>query len=131
EQTYAVIEMIGEWNDCLHNDIAIFKRNVLDILIENGIYKYILIGENVLNFHASDDCYYEEWAIELNEEDGWICLVNMLDHVWDEMQETGLDNFMYFGEDFNNVIWRPNKPQQLLWDIEQRIDDHNKERIYI
>ncbi|MFC2101272.1 hypothetical protein ACFLRZ_05525, partial [Bacteroidota bacterium] len=32
EQTYCIIELIGEWNDALHNDIMLFKRNVLEIL---------------------------------------------------------------------------------------------------
>src|SRR6185436_15460487 len=57
----AIIELIGEWNDCLHNDIMFLKREVIDSLTYNGINKFVLIGENVLNFHAGDDDYYEEW----------------------------------------------------------------------
>ena len=54
--------MFGEWNDTLHNDIMFFKRNVIDHLIGQGIRKFILLGENLLNFHGSrDDEYYEEW----------------------------------------------------------------------
>ena len=34
------------------------------------------IGENVLNFHHSDDAYYEEWFDEVMEDDGWIALLN-------------------------------------------------------
>jgi len=37
------------------------KRNVIDVLVGERINKFILIGENVLNFHGSDDSYYEEW----------------------------------------------------------------------
>ena len=37
------------------------KRNILETFMANGIQKFILLGENVLNFHGSDDCYYEEW----------------------------------------------------------------------
>ena len=58
---YAVIELIGEWNDCLNNDIMLLKTNLTDCLNYDGIDKFILIGENILNFHASDDCYYEDW----------------------------------------------------------------------
>ena len=43
-----------------------------------------MIGENVLNFHASDDCYYEEWFQEV--EDGWIAAVNFRDHVLKELE---------------------------------------------
>jgi len=55
EQHFAVIEFIGEWNDCLHNDIMLLKREIIDVMIGTGINKFILIGENVLNFHASDE----------------------------------------------------------------------------
>src|SRR5690606_21238460 len=74
EQQYAIIEFIGEWNDVLHNDIMFLKNEVLDLLMDEGINKFILIGENVLNFHASDDSYYEDWYNNLD--DGWIALVN-------------------------------------------------------
>ncbi len=57
----AIIEFIGEWNDTLYNDIMFLKRDVIDVFIGNGINKFILIGENVLNFHGGDDDYYEEW----------------------------------------------------------------------
>ena len=58
---FIVIEFIGEWNDAINNDVMHLKRNIIDHLTLQGINKYILIGENVLNFHGSDDCYYEEW----------------------------------------------------------------------
>ena len=67
---YCIIELFGEWNDCLYNDIMFLKRDIIEILMQEGINKFILIGENVLNFHYSDDCYYEEWFEDV--EDGWI-----------------------------------------------------------
>ena len=85
ELGYAIIELLGEWNDCLSNDIMYLKREVVDALSEQGIRKYILICENVLNFHGSDDCYYEEWYEDIADEGGWICFINTLDHVWEEM----------------------------------------------
>jgi len=30
---FAVLEMMGEWNDTLHNDIMHLKRNVIDLMI--------------------------------------------------------------------------------------------------
>ena len=68
----AIIEMIGEWNDCLHNDIMHLKREVIEDMQLEGIYRFILIGENVLNFHYSDDSYYDEWFDETADVDGWI-----------------------------------------------------------
>ena len=65
EAGYAVIELIGEWNDTLHNDIMHLKRNVIDLMIPLGLTKIILIGENVLNFHGGEDDYYQEWFEEV------------------------------------------------------------------
>ncbi len=76
---YAIIELIGEWNDAIENDIMTLKRDVIDSLITQGITKFILIGENVLNFHSSDDCYYEEWYDDIADLGGWILLLNMPD----------------------------------------------------
>lgn len=109
----AVIELIGEWNDALHNDIMILKREVIDILIENKITRFILIGENVLNFHASDDCYYEEWYEDISDEGGWIAAVNFREHVYAEMRTVHLEHYMYLGKKFSALNWRTVKPQYL------------------
>ena len=47
---YAVLEFIGEWNDCLFNDIMLLKRKVVDRLMEAGISKFVLIGENAVSY---------------------------------------------------------------------------------
>ncbi len=83
EEGFSILELIGEWNDCIDNDIMYLKREVVDTLIEAGISKFILICENVLNFHGSDDSYYEEWHQDICEESGWICVINALNHVID------------------------------------------------
>jgi hypothetical protein len=83
DEKYAIIELIGEWNDAINNDIMLLKRDIVDELNYNGINKYIVIGENVLNFHNSDDSYYEEW-FEDNGTDGWIAFVGFRDHVLKE-----------------------------------------------
>ncbi|HPS46600.1 MAG TPA: hypothetical protein PKZ21_05450, partial [Bacteroidales bacterium] len=54
--SYAIIELMGEWNDCIYNDIMFFKRNIIEPMMQEGINKFILVGENIFNFHASDDC---------------------------------------------------------------------------
>jgi hypothetical protein len=61
ELQFAIIEIIGEWNDAIENDIMELKREIIDLLEKEGIYKFILIAENVLNFHSSDKEYYQEW----------------------------------------------------------------------
>ncbi len=113
ENRFAVIELIGEWNDALSNDIMILKREVIDVFIENGINRFMLIGENVLNFHASDDCYYEEWYEDISEEGGWIAAVNFREHVYEEMHRVHLEHFIYMGEKFSEINWRIVKPQFL------------------
>lgn len=110
---FAVIEFIGEWNDAIGNDIMFLKRDVIDPMIRNGIYKFILIGENVLNFHASDDCYYEEWYEDISEEGGWIAAINLREHLFPEMKSANLQRYVYFGEKFNEINWRVVKPQFL------------------
>ena len=60
DEKYAVIELIGEWNDAIENDIMELKREVLEKFMYEGITKFILIAENVLNFHSSNSDYYEE-----------------------------------------------------------------------
>lgn len=119
EKEYAIIEFIGEWNDAINNDIMFLKRDVIEILIENGIRKFILIGENILNFHASDDCYYEEWFQEI--EDGWIVALNFRDHVFNEFSKNNIDYYLAFGGELDHMSWRTYLPAQLLEKIESII----------
>src|SRR5688572_31754544 len=55
EEGYAMIEFIGEWNDAIHNDIMHLKREVIDNMVNEGIRKFILIDDNVMNIHDSVD----------------------------------------------------------------------------
>ncbi len=112
DEGYAIIEMIGEWNDCINNDIMFLKRDIIDILLQEGINKFILIGENVLNFHASDDSYYEEWYDDLG--DGWIAFLNFREHVLNEFAANNLDFYILLGGKLNNVGWRTYNPTQLF-----------------
>lgn len=118
EEGYAIFEFIGEWNDCLHNDVSFLKRDIIDLMLPQGINKYILICENVLNFHGSDDCYYEEWYDDIKEDDGWIAFLNTLEHVEQEMKDTQIQHYVNFGGIFNNLNWRPQKPKLLFNAIE-------------
>ncbi len=108
---FCIIEFIGEWNDTLHNDIMQLKRNIIDPMVQEGIQKFILIGENVFNFHGSDDCYYEEWFEDV--EDGWIVAINFQDFVLDEMKKFNLDYYINFGGNLEEIHWRTLEPRRL------------------
>jgi hypothetical protein len=81
-------------------------------MIENGINKFILIGENVLNFHYSDDCYYEEWFDEV--EDGWIAMVNFHEHVIREFERINIDCYFVMGGELEEIEWRTYRPFQFF-----------------
>ena len=117
--SYTIIELIGEWNDAIYNDIMILKRELIDLMIGEGITKFILIGENVLNFHASDDSYYEEWFNDI--EDGWIVGLNFREHVIKEFADNHIDYYINFGEYLNYFPWRTLKPKQLFHHIEEHM----------
>lgn len=112
DEGYGIIELLGEWNDCINNDIMTLKRDIIERLMENGINKFILIGENILNFHSSDDCYYEEWFEEV-EEEGWIAFLNFRDHVLEEFRQQNIDYYMVSGGQLNSMPWRTYTPSQL------------------
>lgn len=116
EQGFVVIEMIGEWNDCLHNDIMFLKRDIIEPMIQEGINKFILVGENVLNFHPSDELYYEEWADDIG--DGWVALLNFRDFIQNEMSCAGIDQYFVLGGSLQDVRWRTSDPHQLFDKIE-------------
>jgi hypothetical protein len=109
---FCIIEFIGEWNDCLYNDIMTLKRNIIDHLTYEGIQKFILLVDNVLNFHHSDDSYYEEWFEDV--EDGWIALLNARKHVLEDIQYAGIDQYLLMGGELNETSWRTYAPEQLF-----------------
>lgn len=119
---YVIIELLGEWNDCLHNDIMFLKRDIADHFIEEGISKFILIGENVLNFHYSDDCYYEEWYEDLSEMDGWIAMVNFRPHVLREFSEVNADSYTAQGGILDDFEWRKLKPNKMFEAINKLVE---------
>ena len=121
EDGYAIMEFIGEWNDLLYNDIMLLKREIIEHLMQYNISKYILLGENVLNFHSSDDCYYEEWFEEVNDEDGWIAIVNLRDHVLEDFQSANIDSYFVLGGTLNDTRWRTHSPDQFFQQIQSQV----------
>ena len=57
EQHYAIIELLGEWNDAIENDIMTLRRDVTDHLYKQGIYKFILIAESE-RIHCGRTLFY-------------------------------------------------------------------------
>jgi hypothetical protein len=105
---FSVIEFIGEWNDAINNDIMHLKRNVIELLLHEGINKFILIGENIMNFHGSDDCYYEEWFEDV--EDGWIAAVCFPEFIQEEFRKYKIDNYINMGGTLQLERWRTLHP---------------------
>jgi len=118
EEKFAVIELIGEWNDAIENDIMTFKRDVIDVFESFGIYKFILIGENVLNFHSGDKDYYQEWFEETIDENGWIVLLNMPESSQQDFKKAKLNRYIEL-IDLDN--WRTYKPFHLFKKIDNEL----------
>ena len=122
ELNFAIIELIGEWNDAIENDIMQLKRDVIDQLLHEKIFKYILITENVLNFHSSDKDYYEEWFEQVTDEEGWIVALNMPEATQYDFKRKKIN---YFIELMQLENWRVYKPYHLF----RKIDDELSKRI--
>lgn len=122
---YAIIELIGEWNDLLHNDVMYLKRDVIEPMMAQGITKFILIGENVLNFHAGEEDYYAEWFDETADADGWIALLNFREHVRDDLRAANIDQYFLMGGKLDQMDWRTFEPEDLF----ERVDAQVQRRL--
>lgn len=109
----AIIELIGEWNDAIENDVMNLKRVIIDPLVDQGIRRFILIGENVFNFHGSDDEYYAEWFEDVDDDGGWIAALGFQEHVRREMAQYHIDSYINFGGRLDTLPWRTYSPLQL------------------
>ena len=118
EERYVVIELIGEWNDAIENDIMEMKREVMDVFLGERINKFILIAENVLNFHSGDKDYYEEWYDEVSDAYGWIVCLDMPAQTRAEFSRIKLNRYIELQEIDN---WRIYKPFHLFKKIDELI----------
>lgn len=117
-EKYAVIELIGEWNDAIENDIMTLKRDVIDVFERAGIFKFILIAENVLNFHSGDKDYYQEWHEEVTEEEGWIICLNMPEATQHDFKKAKIN---YYVELMQIDNWRTYRPFHLFKKIDEEL----------
>lgn len=122
EQGFVIIELLGEWNDAIENDIMTLRRDITDIMFTQGISKFIFIAENVLNFHSSDDSYYEEWYEELAEKGGWVAIINLPAQSQYDFKQARLTNYISL---FEFAEWRTLKPEMVF----QQMDDMIVKRI--
>jgi hypothetical protein len=111
EEGYLVLELIGEWNDALENDIMTLKRDVIEPFMSEGIRCFILIAENVLNFHSDISDYYEELAEELQDIGGWVICLNLPESSRLEFQQARLSRFLPLTD---LPDWRSYKPIHLF-----------------
>jgi len=118
EEKYAIIELIGEWNDAIENDIMELKREVLEKFMYEGIVKFILIAENVLNFHSGDSEYYEELFEEVTDENGWVVCLNMPTQTQYDFKNAHLNRYIELKELDN---WRTYKPFHLFKKIDSEL----------
>ena len=118
DQNYAIIELLGEWNDAIENDIMTLRRDVTDQLYDKGIFKFILIAENVLNFHSSDDSYYEEWREQIVDNNGWIVILDMPSQSQYDFRRTRLNNYI---ELIDFPQWRTLKPDLVFQQIDNMV----------
>jgi hypothetical protein len=66
----------------------------------------------VLNFHASDNDYYQEWFEDIGE--GWIAFLNFRNHVLEEMAHASIDYYVACGGSLNCISWRTLSPLKLF-----------------
>jgi hypothetical protein len=114
EMNYAIIELLGEWNDAVENDIMQLKRSVIDLMTTKHIYKFIIIAENVLNFHSSDTDYYEEWVEDIKDEGGWIVAINMPEQTQYDFKKSHIDHYITLIDSPNWRTYKPNDFFQLI-----------------
>ena len=91
-------------------------RELIEPLLAENIQHFLVIGENVLNFHGSDDSYYEEWYEQLEE--GWIAPINFREFIWEEWRRYRLDYYLHYGGDLEIENWRTLHPLALF----QKVD---------
>lgn len=115
DENFAILELIGEWNDAIENDIQTLKRNIIDLLIAKRIYKFILIGENVLTFHSDGDDYYQEWWEDVSEHGGWIVGINFSVQTEADFKRARIHHYFTFTLNDN---WRTLKPEHFFQQVD-------------
>ena len=85
----------------------------------NRLTHFIFIAENVLNFHSSDDSYYEEWREQLEDDNGWVVILNMPEQSKYDFKRARLTHYVELVE---MEQWRTLKPELIYQTIQQFIN---------
>jgi len=115
---YVIIELIGEWNDAVENDIMQLKRSIIDEITPKGINKFILITENVLNFHSSDTDYYEEWYEDIKDDGGWVVAINMPEQTQYDFKKSHIDRYIQL---LDVPEWRTYQPHLFFQVVDNKM----------
>ena len=118
DEKYAIVEFIGEWNDAVENDIMTLKREVLEKIMRHLILRFILIGENVLNFHSGGNDYYEELYEDVSENRGWVVALNLPEQTQYDFKKEHIDRYIPLME---IADWRSYKPFHLFKKIDNEL----------
>jgi hypothetical protein len=94
------------------------KREVIDVFESEGIFKFVLIAENVLNFHSDGKEYYQEWYEEVSEENGWVVMVAMPEATQHDFKKAKLNQYI---ELYDLTNWRTYKPFHLFKKIDNEL----------
>jgi hypothetical protein len=68
-----------------------------------------------MNFHSSDDCYYEEWYEDVADEGGWITMLSLPEQSKYDFTRAGIHRYIQL-IDFRD--WRPYTPMNLFTKID-------------
>lgn len=112
---FAVIELLGEWNDLFQNDFKLLCEHCLYPLMKKGVNRFALITENVFQLYLQSDEYYRDLQDRL--EDGWVALVNARPNVVDELRRLDLLDCFHLLTDSREVRWRKQKPWELYYQV--------------
>lgn len=112
DKHFAIIELLGVWNDLFENDFKLLAENCLTYLIDAGINQFILIAENVMSIYLEADDYYEAVQEELGE--GWMCLLRPKDHVRKDLDQSGISRYFFWSDALDDLHWRTLKPWELF-----------------
>lgn len=124
EGGFAIVELLGEWNDLFENDWRLLCDNCLDWLLAQGVNRFILICENVFHIYLEGDDYYADFAERLADagegsgnntsgNEGWVCLLRARPEVQAELTRTGIGAYFYWNSQFDGLRWRKLKPWEL------------------
>ena len=118
EFTHAIYDHVihPQWDEIESPTLYI---KILYVDYDQGFATIEMIGENVLNYHASDDSYYEEWFEDV--EDGWIAFINFREHVMADFAEANIDYYLVAGGELDELNWRLFTPQTMFQKVESLV----------